>query len=78
MRRLVTTQLPDAALSRSDPAYLRALLDCAGLSQRAAARQLGINDRTMRRYCSGDRPLPYPEQFCLEVLATARRSSVKG
>ena len=31
----------------------RELSEC-GLSQRAAARELGIDERIMRRYCSGD------------------------
>lgn len=37
---------------------LRALLESAGLSQRGAARLLDIDERTMRRYCSGDLPIP--------------------
>ena len=37
---------------------LRALLDSLELSQREAAALAGINQRTMRRYCSGDQPIP--------------------
>jgi transcriptional regulator with XRE-family HTH domain len=62
---------PDAKWHRPEPAYLRELLERAGLSQRGAARVLGLTDRTMRHYASGDHPMPYPVQYCLEVLAAA-------
>ena len=32
----------------------------AGLTQRSGARALRVDDRTMRRYCSGDLDVPYP------------------
>ncbi len=60
---------PDAALRRSDPEYLRELLSASNLSQRAAARLLDVDDRTMRNYASGKSAMPYSVQFCLEVLA---------
>jgi len=62
-------RLPDAALHRSEPDYLRELLAAAKLSQRSAARVVGVDERTMRYYASGDSPMPYPVQFCLETLA---------
>lgn len=37
---------------------LRAALVAAGISQCGAARELGINERTMRRYIAGDDPIP--------------------
>lgn len=37
----------------SDTEKVRDLIEKGGLSQRAAARELGINDRTMRGYCAG-------------------------
>ena len=40
------------------PTELRILLNQVGLSQRAAAMHLCINDRTMRRYASGRLPIP--------------------
>lgn len=62
---------PDATKHNPDPAYLRELLARAGLSQRAAARVIGIPERTMRYYlASDDRECPYPVQFCLESLAS--------
>ena len=51
-----------------DPDYLRSLIEAAGLSQRAAAEAIGIGERTMRYYLSGDRTAPYPVQFALESL----------
>ena len=36
---------------------LRARLATLGLTQRGAAREIGISERTMRRYCSGY-PIP--------------------
>lgn len=47
---------------------LRALLDKAGLSQRGAAKQLGIDERTMRRYCAGE-TMPRTVEYALRWLA---------
>jgi DNA-binding transcriptional regulator YiaG len=41
-----------------DADRLRELIGLAGLSQRAAARELGVDDRTMRYWCSGDQNPP--------------------
>lgn len=62
---------PDAVWHKPDPTYLRELLERAGLSQRGAARQLGLAERTMRYYLAGEQEAPYPVQYCLEVLAAA-------
>jgi predicted transcriptional regulator len=63
--------LPDSRTHNPDPAYLRSLIEQAGLSQRKVAIYLGISDRSMRKYFSlehgGD--CPYTVQYCLEVLA---------
>ena len=37
---------------------LQKFLDAAGLSQRGAARELGISERNMRRYVAGELPIP--------------------
>jgi len=64
---------PDASKHNPRPEYLRALLQQAGLSQRAAARRIGISDRVLRYYLAAEsadhRPAPYPVQFALEALA---------
>lgn len=65
---------PDISRHNPDPAYLRGLIERAGISQREAARRLGITDRVMRCYLA-DRaaksalPAPYLVQFALEKLA---------
>lgn len=43
---------------QTDADRLRDLLEAAGLSQRGAARELGIDERTMRRYVAGDAAVP--------------------
>jgi hypothetical protein len=44
---------------------LQRLLDNAELSQRGTARELEINERTMRRYVSGDQPIPRVVEFAV-------------
>lgn len=65
---------PNAQLHNPAPEYLRGLLESAGLSQREAAKRIGISDRVIRYYLSDAdsatyRPAPYPVQFALEALA---------
>ena len=72
--------LPDASTYDPRPDYLRALLAQAGMSQRAAARRIGISERVMRYYLSDSasgnyRPAPYPVQYALEMLAISHRSA---
>ena len=47
------------------PTQLRDLLERAGLSQRGAARKLHIDERTMRRYCAGELPVPRVVELAL-------------
>lgn len=64
---------PNAEKHNPDPAYLRGLIERAGLSQREAAARVGVTDRTMRYYLSLDqeawKPAPYAVQFALEQLS---------
>jgi plasmid maintenance system antidote protein VapI len=53
----------------TDAERLRAKLAEAGLSQRGAARLLEIDERTMRRYCAGEYPVPKVVWLALERLA---------
>lgn len=70
MKKRYAPDVPDAKWHRpGDTAYLRELLEAAGLSQRKAGPLLGMDERSMRNRISGDRPLAYSEQYCLEVLA---------
>lgn len=44
---------------------LQKLLDSCGFSQRGAARDLGISERQMRRYCAGDATVPKVVELAL-------------
>ena len=46
-------------------AQLQKLLDRAGLSQRGAAKAIGINERTMRKYVSGESAIPLTVGYAL-------------
>lgn len=67
---------PDASLHNPSPEYLRALLARAGLSQREAARRIGVSERMMRYYLAPEsadfRPAPYVVQFALESLCRSQ------
>jgi hypothetical protein len=52
---------------------LRQRLTTAGLSQRAAARMLDINERTMRRYASGALLIPRTVELALQVISGAMK-----
>ena len=54
VERNAPPQARDSSASNStDADSLRALLERAGLSQRAAARILNVEERTMRQWCAG-------------------------
>lgn len=46
-------------------AQLQKLIDSAGLSQRGAAKEIGINERTMRKYVSGESPIPKAVEYAV-------------
>lgn len=70
--------IPDSTKHNPDPAYLRGLLLAAGVSQREAARRIGISERMMRYYLAPEsadyRPAPYAVQFALESLSHPRKA----
>lgn len=47
---------------------LRALLAAKGLSQRGTAKQLDINERTMRAYCLGEKKIPVIFALAMRAL----------
>lgn len=55
---------PSSETGNSQATYLRELISRLGLSQRAAAQVLGVDERLFRHWCadSADRPCP-PEIF---------------
>lgn len=64
---------PEASLRNPSPRYLRGLIEAAGLTQREAARRVGVSERMMRYYLSDVdaqtfRAAPYPVQYALEQL----------
>ena len=69
--------IPDSTKHNPDPAYLRGLLLAAGLSQREAARRIGVSERMMRYYLADStadhRSAPYPVQFAIESLSSPGR-----
>jgi len=54
------------------PTELRAQLEKGGLSQRGAARELGLDERTMRKYCAGALPVPLVVQLALKWIVEHR------
>lgn len=64
---------PDATRHDPRPEHIRACIVRAGLSQREAARRIGISERVMRYYCAGERTAPYPVQYALERLSSKHR-----
>ena len=68
---------PNSAKHNPSPAYLRGLLLAAGVSQREAARRIGVSERMMRYYLADEsadhRPAPYVVQYALESLSTPSR-----
>ena len=62
-----------ADLNPSD--RIRYQLASIGISQRAAARELGINDRTMRKYCSGTVPIPRVVDLAMQMLIVIHREA---
>jgi hypothetical protein len=60
-------------MTRDEANAIRSLLDKLGLSQRAAAIELAIAERTMRRYCSGDADVPRVVLLALHLIELAQK-----
>lgn len=56
------------------PDEYRSVIDKLGLSQLAAARLLGVDDRTSRRWANGERDIPPPAARFLRYLVATGRS----
>jgi plasmid maintenance system antidote protein VapI len=57
----------------NDASSVRKLIADAGHSQRSAAGALGIGERTVRRYCLGENPVPRVIILALERLVDIRK-----
>jgi len=64
---------PDSKNHNPDPAYIDGLVKSTGLQRTEVARLLGISDRTLRTYTSGETATPYLAQFALEALTQEHR-----
>ena len=65
-----------AAQKKTEADQVRELLEKAGLSQRGAARELDINERTMRAYCAATK-VPKVVFLALERLVDIRPPEAK-
>jgi ribosome-binding protein aMBF1 (putative translation factor) len=54
----------------TDADKLRDQLARLGISQRGLARELDLDERTVRRYCAGELPVPRVVWLSLEALAS--------
>lgn len=57
---------------------LQKLLDRAGLSQRGAAKAIGISERQMRRYVAGEADVPLVVEFALRWVIHTLADRVTG
>src|SRR6266436_1390227 len=62
----------------SSPAEYRELLMLLDISQSEASAILGVNERTSRRWASGDRPFSGPPQHFLRFLARSKISPAEA
>lgn len=59
---------PNAEQYNPDPAYMADLVNSTGLTRGELATLLGISDRYIRQWMSGDRKFSYMAQFCVECV----------
>lgn len=60
------------------PDEYRAAIDKLGLSQVAAARLLGVDERTSRRWANGERDMPAPAVRFLRYLIAIGKTGEKA
>ena len=58
----------------TDADRLRTWLAVNGRSQRGLARELGLNERTIRYYCSNEQVVPKAIWLALETLSGSRQA----
>lgn len=57
-----------------NPDEYRAAIEKLGLSQVAAARLLGVDERTSRRWANGERDVPAPAARFLQYLIATKKT----
>ena len=62
---------PDASQYDPSPQYMAELIESTGLTQKAVGKVLGVNERAIRYWLTGERKFPYSAQFALEALVLA-------
>lgn len=60
------------------PDEYRETIDKLGLSQVAAARLLGVDGRTSRRWANGERDIPAPAVRFLQYLIATRKTGAQA
>lgn len=53
---------------KTDPAYIRGLVEQSGMSQKQAAASIGVGHRTLVDWLGGKIKWSYPAQYALECL----------
>jgi len=74
---------PDVTDAETRPEWLRMCIAASGMSQRAAAKRIGVSERIMRqyladRYAKTAQNAPYPVQYALECLGIDGNSRVRN
>lgn len=59
---------PDAQMHNQDPKYFASLVKSTGMPVTKLAKLIGHDDRTIRRWMSGERSFPYSAQFIVECI----------
>jgi transcriptional regulator with XRE-family HTH domain len=59
---------PNAIEYNPSTSYIRDLIESTGLTQKKIAETLDVDERTIRKWLSGERQFPYSVQFALESL----------
>jgi len=59
---------PDVRMHTQDPVYFRQLVESSGMSPAELGRLIGHDERTIRRWMSGERKFSYAVQFIVESV----------
>ena len=59
---------PDARMHNQDPEYFAQLVESTGLTIEKLAKQIGHDERTVRRWMKGERKFPYSAQYIVEAI----------